>query len=186
MKLKTFSPGDVAGKKVIVRVDFNVPLASDGSVSDTTRINAHIPLIRELSGAGASVALCSHLGRPKGQVNPKYSLKPVADKLRELSGLDVSFVSDCVGDPVSGAVGSLAPGGVLVLENLRFYEQEEKNDSDFAKRLASPFEVFVMDAFSASHRAHASTRAIVDFLPSFAGPLLIREIEMLSAARDNP
>jgi phosphoglycerate kinase len=186
LKLRTFSPGDVAGKKALVRVDFNVPLTGDGRVSDDTRINAHIPLITELSGAGARVALCSHLGRPKGQANPKYTLKPVADELARLMGREVAFASDCVGDDVAGAVNALAPGGVIVLENLRFHAEEEKNDAGFAKRLAAPFDAFIMDAFSAAHRAHASTRAIVDCLPSFAGPLLIREIQMLGETRDNP
>jgi phosphoglycerate kinase len=186
LKLKTFETRDVAGKKVLVRVDFNVPLTGDGKVSDVTRIKAHIPLIDELSKAGAKVGLCSHLGRPKGQVNPKYSLKPVAEELEKTIGQKITFVSDCVGAVASSAIESLAPGGIAVLENLRFYAEEEKNDAAFAKKLASPFEVFIMDAFSAAHRAHASTRAIVDCLPSFAGPLLIREIEILGETRDNP
>ncbi|MDR1916148.1 MAG: phosphoglycerate kinase [Synergistaceae bacterium] len=186
MKLKTFSPSDVSGKKVLVRVDFNVPLSADGHVSDATRINAHAPLIGELSSLGAKIALCSHLGRPKGSVAPKYSLKPVADALSEIIHKKVSFVQDCIGAPVSAAVDSMSPGDVILLENLRFYPDVEKNDSSFAKKLAAPFEVFIMDAFSAAHRAHASTRAVVDFLPSYAGPLVIREIDMLSTARDNP
>ncbi|MDR0653480.1 MAG: phosphoglycerate kinase [Synergistaceae bacterium] len=186
MKLKTFQAGDVAGKRVLVRVDFNVPFTGDGKVSDATRIKAHVPLIEELSKAGAKVALCSHLGRPKGQVNPKYSLKPVAEELESIIGKKVVFVSDCVGPAVSSAIESLVPGGIAVLENLRFYAEEEKNDAAFAQKLASPFEVFIMDAFSAAHRAHASTRAVVDYLPSFAGPLLIKEIEILSETRDNP
>ncbi|GHV53789.1 phosphoglycerate kinase [Synergistales bacterium] len=186
MKLKTFTKNDIAGKKVLVRVDFNVPLTSDGHVSDDTRINAHVPLIKELSEAGAKVALSSHLGRPKGAPAAKYSLKPVAEELAKVLGKKVDFAEDCVGDAAEKAAGALAPGGIVVLENLRFHAEEEKNDAAFAKSLAAPFEVFVMDAFSAAHRAHASTRAVVDYLPSFAGPLLIREIEMLSAARDNP
>jgi phosphoglycerate kinase len=186
LKLRTFSPQDVAGKKVLVRVDFNVPLTPDGKVADDTRINAHAPLIGELSKEGARVALCSHLGRPKGQVNPKYSLRPVADELAKVTGIKVEFASDCISEDVPSILNGLKPGEVAVLENLRFYAEEEKNDAAFAKKLAAPFEVFIMDAFSAAHRAHASTRAVVDFLPSFAGPLLIREIEMLGAARDNP
>ena len=189
MKLKTFGKGDVAGRKVLVRVDFNVPLNSDGSVSDDTRIEAHVPLIRQLSEAGARVALCSHLGRPKGQAVAKYSLKPVADELAKIMGTGgpkIAFAPDCIGDTASEAVAKLGPGDVLVLENLRFHSGEEKNDTAFAQKLAAPFDVFVMDAFSAAHRAHASTRAIVEFLPSYAGPLLIREIEMLSEVRDNP
>ncbi|MDR1580341.1 MAG: phosphoglycerate kinase [Synergistaceae bacterium] len=186
MKLKTFQPEDIAGKRVLVRVDFNVPLTGDGKVSDSTRIKAHVPLIEELSKAEAKIALCSHLGRPKGQVNPKYSLKPIAEELEGIIGKKVAFTSDCVGTAVSSAIESIQPGGLAVLENLRFYAEEEKNDAAFAKKLASPFEVFIMDAFSAAHRAHASTRAVVDCLPSFAGPLLIREIEILSETRDNP
>jgi phosphoglycerate kinase len=186
LKLKTFQPEDIAGKRVLVRVDFNVPLTGDGKVSDSTRIKAHVPLIEELSKAEAKIALCSHLGRPKGQVNPKYSLKPIAEELEGIIGKKVAFTSDCVGTAVSSAIESIQPGGLAVLENLRFYAEEEKNDAAFAKKLASPFEVFIMDAFSAAHRAHASTRAVVDCLPSFAGPLLIREIEILSETRDNP
>lgn len=185
MKLKTYERSDIADKKVLVRVDFNVPMA-DGHVSDDTRIEAHVPLIRDLTAGGARVALCSHLGRPKGQRVDKYSLRPVAERLAELTGIKAAFASDCVGDEVSSAMSSMSPGDVVVLENLRFYAEEEKNDDAFAKKLAAPFDVFIMDAFSAAHRAHASTRAVVDHLKSFAGPLLIREIEMLSAARDEP
>jgi phosphoglycerate kinase len=186
LKLRTFGKGDIAGKKVLVRVDFNVPLFANGEVADDTRINAHVPLIKELSEAGARVALISHLGRPKGAPVPKYSLKPVAEELSSVLGRDIAFAADCVGDAVKNAVNALPPGGVVLLENLRFHAEEEKNDAAFAKVLASPFDVFIMDAFSASHRAHASTKAVTDNLPSFAGPLLIREIEMLSAVRDNP
>jgi phosphoglycerate kinase len=186
LKLKTFAQGDIKGKKVLVRVDFNVPLSTDGRVSDSTRINAHIPLIKELSGSGARTALISHLGRPNGVPTPKYSLKPVAEELASSIGKRVDFAPDCVGDEAARSVNSLQPGGIVVLENLRYHAEEEKNDAGFAKRLAAPFDVFIMDAFSAAHRAHASTRAVTDCLPSFAGPLLIREIEMLSAARDNP
>jgi phosphoglycerate kinase len=186
VRLKTFSNNDISGKKVLVRVDFNVPLAKDGSVADATRIRAHMPLIGELASAGAKISLCSHLGRPKGQVVSKYSLKPVADELGRMTGRRIIFFDDCVGDGVPGTVESMSPGDILVLENLRFHPDEEENGDDFAKRLAAPFDVFVMDAFSAAHRAHASTRAIVDHIESFAGPLLIREIEMLSEARDNP
>lgn len=186
MKLKTFTESDVAGKKVLARVDFNVPLTPEGEVADVTRIEAHIPLIRDLISKGARVALCSHLGRPKGAVVAKYSLMPVARKLAEILGKEVAFADDCVGEEAKKAVDVLPEGGIVVLENLRFHSEEEKNDAAFAKQLAAPFDVFVMDAFSAAHRAHASTRAIVDDLPSFAGPLLIREIEMLSEARDNP
>ncbi|MDO4987447.1 MAG: phosphoglycerate kinase [Synergistes sp.] len=185
MQLKTFSQSDIAGKKVVVRVDFNVPLA-DGKVSDDTRILAHIPTITALLDAGADVALISHLGRPKGERNMKYSLEPVCARLAELTGWNVKFVPDCIGKKVSDAVTEWKKGEILLLENLRFYSEEEKNDKEFAKALAADFDAFVMDAFSASHRAHASTRAITEFVPSYSGMLINREITMLSAARDNP
>jgi len=185
MKLKTFSPADVAGKKVLVRVDFNVPLA-DGKVSDDTRIEAHLPTLRALMDAGANVSLVSHLGRPKGEKNIKYTLEPVGKELARLTGWNVRFVSDCIGPDVARAVASQAAGEILLLENVRFYPEEEKNDAVFAAKLAEPYDLFVMDAFSAAHRAHASTRAVADILPAYAGLLIVREIEMLSAARDNP
>jgi phosphoglycerate kinase len=186
LRLKTFAKTDITGKKVLVRVDFNVPLSPDGKVADDTRIKAHVPLIKELREAGARVALISHLGRPKGTPVAKYSLRPVAEELSSVLGNKAAFAEDCVGATAQDAVDSLPPGGVVLLENLRFHAEEEKNDAGFAKALAAPFDVFVMDAFSAAHRAHASTKAVTDCLPSFAGPLLIREIEMLSAVRDNP
>lgn len=185
MRLKTFSPADVSGKKVLVRVDFNVPLA-DGRVSDDTRIKAHLATLTALRDAGAKIALVSHLGRPKGTVNLKYTLEPVGDELAKLTGWPVRFVSDCVGEKVDEAVASWKEGEVLLLENVRFHPEEEKNDMEFARRLTKNFDVFVMDAFSASHRAHASTRAAAEILPSYSGKLIEREITMLSAARDEP
>lgn len=169
-----------------MRVDFNVPLTQEGAVADKTRLEAHIPLVRELVAAGARVALISHFGRPKGEVVAKYSLAPIAAALSDLMKKKITFVPACVGEEVAKAMEKASTGDVLLLENLRFHPGEEKNDRDFARKLALPFDVFVMDAFSASHRAHASTRGIVDFLPSFAGPLLLREIDRLSQARDNP
>lgn len=186
MKLKTFERHDVEGKRVLVRVDFNVPMTADGKVADDTRIEAHLQLIKTLMDHEAKMILCSHLGRPKGQPVAKYSLRPVADRLAKLLDKEVRFVDDCIGEEAARASASLPASGILMLENLRFHAEEEKNDAEFAKRLAANADVFIMDAFSAAHRAHASTRAVVDYLPSFAGPLLIREIEMLSAARDNP
>ena len=185
MRLKTFSPSDVAGKKVLVRVDFNVPLA-EGRVSDDTRIKAHLPTLTALRDAGAKIALVSHLGRPKGTVNLKYTLEPVGEELAELTGWPVRFVPDCIGEKVDEAVADWKDGEVLLLENVRFYPEEEKNDMEFAKKLVKDFDVFVMDAFSAAHRAHASTRAAAELLPSFSGKLIDREITMLSAARDEP
>ena len=185
MRLKTFSPSDVVGKKVLVRVDFNVPLA-DGRVSDDTRIKAHLPTLTALRDAGAKIALVSHLGRPKGTVNLKYTLEPVGEELAKLTGWPVRFVSDCIGEKVDEAVADWKDGEVLLLENVRFHPEEEKNDMEFAKKLVKNFDVFVMDAFSAAHRAHASTRAAAELIPSFSGKLIDREITMLSAARDEP
>lgn len=185
MQLKTFSPGDVAGKKVLVRVDFNVPLA-DGKVSDDTRIKAHLPMLKALRSAGAKIALISHLGRPKGKADLKYTLRPVGDELAGITGWNVRFVPDCIGDEVKNAVRNWENNDILLLENVRFYPEEEANDAGFAKKLAENFDVFVMDAFSAAHRAHASTRAVAEILPSYAGPLIAKEMEMLSQARDEP
>ena len=185
MELKTFSAADVAGKKVLVRVDFNVPMA-DGKVTDDTRIRAHLPTLSALKSAGARIALVSHLGRPKGKRDLKYTLSPVGDELAKITGWNVSFVSDCIGAEVKKAAEQWNGDEILLLENVRFYAEEEKNDAAFAKKLAENFEVFVMDAFSAAHRAHASTRAAAGILPSFAGLLVVKEIEMLSMARDNP
>ena len=185
MRLKTFKPEDVSGKKVLVRVDFNVPM-EEGKVTDVTRINAHVPTIKALLEAGAKVTLISHLGRPKGTFNLKYTLAPVAEELAKISGWKVTFIDDCIGEKVASALFAQTQDEILLLENVRFYAEEEKNDLAFAKKLTENFEVFVMDAFSASHRAHASTRAAAELLPSFSGELILKEIKMLSTARDNP
>ena len=166
-------------------MDFNVPLAN-GRVSDDTRIKAHLPTLTALREAGAKIALVSHLGRPKGTVNLKYTLEPVGEELAKLTGWPVRFVSDCIGEKVDEAVADWKDGEVLLLENVRFHPEEEKNDMEFAKKLVKNFDVFVMDAFSAAHRAHASTRAAAELIPSFSGKLIDREITMLSAARDEP
>ncbi|MDY9921962.1 MAG: phosphoglycerate kinase [Synergistota bacterium] len=184
MKLKTFLPDDIIGKKVLVRVDFNVPLA-DGKVADATRICAHLPTLRALKAAGAKVALISHLGRPKGKADPKYSLEPVGEELAKITGWDVRFVPECIGPDVQKASAEWGKE-VLLLENVRFHPEEEKNDMEFAKKLAENFDIFVMDAFSAAHRAHSSTRAVAEVLPSFAGLLIVKETEMLGAVRDDP
>ncbi len=184
MKLKTFLPGDVTGKKVLVRVDFNVPLA-DGKVADPTRICAHLPTLRALKAAGAKVALISHLGRPKGTADMKYSLKPVGEELANITGWDVRFVPECIGPDVEKATSDWG-NEVLLLENVRFHPEEEKNSMEFAKKLAENFDLFVMDAFSAAHRAHSSTKAITEVLPSFAGLLMVKETDMLGAVRDDP
>lgn len=185
MKLRIPDPKDVSGKKALVRVDFNVPM-KDGVVTDDTRIKAHLDTLTFLRNSGAHLALVSHLGRPKEGRDPQFSLKPVAEHLKALTGWKVTFIPDCIGEEVTRAVASQQQEEVLVLENVRFYKGETKNDPDFAKELAKPFEVFVMDAFSAAHRAHASTRGVVDYLTSFAGFLIKREIDSLSFVRDNP
>lgn len=184
MKLKTFLPGDITGKKVLVRVDFNVPL-DNGKVADITRICAHLPTLRALKAAGAKVALVSHFGRPKGKVDPTYSLEPVGEELEKITGWDVRFIPECIGPGVRKACEEWG-NEVLLLENVRFHAEEEKNDMVFAQKLAENFDVFVMDAFSAAHRAHSSTRAVAEILPSFAGLLIVKETEMLGAVRDDP
>ncbi|MFA0887541.1 MAG: phosphoglycerate kinase [Synergistales bacterium] len=185
MKLKGLPEKGLKGKRVLVRVDFNVPLR-EGVVADDMRILSHLETIRRLLEAGAGITLVSHLGRPKGKVSPEFSLKPVTYRFAELTGWDVGFVEECIGPVVEDAVSAVRPGTILVLENVRFHPEEEKNDPDFACALAKPFDAFVMDAFSASHRAHASTQGITAFLPSYAGNLLCREVEILGQVRDHP
>ena len=185
MPLRIPEAKDVAGKKVLVRVDFNVPM-KDGTVTDDTRIKAHLETLKFLRDSGAFISLVSHLGRPKEGRDPEFSLKPVADHLGNVTGWKVRFVPDCIGVAVEEAVASQSQDEILVLENVRFYKEETKNDPSFAKKLARPFEVFVMDAFSAAHRAHASTRGVADYLKPFAGFLVKKEIEALSVVRDNP
>lgn len=176
---------DVKGKKVLVRVDFNVPL-KDGGVGDDTRIRAAIPTIQYLLDNGAAVILCSHLGRPKGGPEAKYSLKPVADYLATLLKRPVAFAADCIGPLAEAAAKVLKPGDVLVLENTRFHPEEEKNDMGMAKQLASLADLFVNDAFGTAHRAHASTEGVTHFLPSVAGFLLEKEIKYLGQAIADP
>ena len=185
MKLRLFSHQDVAGKNVLLRVDFNVPV-KNGEVGDLTRILAHRDTISTLLKADARVALCSHLGRPKGKKVPEMSLALVAAAAEKALGHPVSFCGECIGPEVEAALASLTPGTLLLLENLRFHPEEQENDAGFARSLASPFDVFVMDAFSAAHRADASTSAIMDILPSFSGFLLEREVNMLSAVSEIP
>lgn len=154
----------VAGKRVLVRVDFNVPLTEAGQVSDDTRIVAALPTIHYLVENQAKVILMSHLGRPKGKVDLKYSLQPVATRLSELLGRPVAFASDCVGEVANAAVAQMSTGEVLLLENLRFHAEEEKNEAGFAKQLAALGDVYVNDAFGTAHRAHASTEGITHYL----------------------
>ena len=186
MKLKTFTPADVAGKKVLMRVDFNVPF-KNGKVTDNARILAHTSTLKKLLDAGAKVALVSHFGRPKGKVDPAYSLSQIVPDIEKAYNLKVVFVDDCVGDKVAAAVDALKPGEIVVLENSRYHPEEQKNDPDFSKKMAAPFDVFVMDAFSASHRADCSTCGVIPFVKAaFAGDLLSREGDMLGAVSENP
>ena len=176
---------DVKGKKVLVRVDFNVPI-KDGKITDDTRIRAALPTINYLINQGAVLILCSHLGRPKDEPDPAYSMKPVAEYLGELLNKKVAFVEDCIGPKAEAAAAALKPGDVLVLENTRFHKEEKKNDPEMARQLASLADVFVNDAFGSAHRAHASTEGVTKFLPSVAGFLLEKEIQYLDQAIENP
>ena len=184
-KLKTTDGIDVHGKRVLVRADLNVPVHG-GEVTDVTRLERLVPGLLDLANRGARVVVISHFGRPKGSPSPEFSLKPVAAKLAELLGKPVAFVEDCVGPKAQAAVNALAPGQIVVLENLRFHKGEEKNDPEFAKELASLGDIYVDDAFSSAHRAHASTEGITHHLPSYAGPLMMAEIEALRSALDHP
>lgn len=183
-KLKTIDGIDVAGKRVIVRADLNVPL-KDGRVTDATRIERVVPGLKALAARGAKVVVISHFGRPKG-ADPELSLKPVAEALQKLIGHPVVFGEDCIGERAQAAVNSLNDGGIAVLENLRFHKGEEKNDPEFAAQLAKLGDMFVEDAFSCAHRAHASTEGLTHHLPSYAGPLLMEEINALRTALEKP
>jgi phosphoglycerate kinase len=185
MAKQTIYDIDPAGKRVLVRVDFNVPI-EDGQIRDKTRILASLPTIRYLLNKGAKVILCSHLGRPKGAPDAKYSLKPVAIALADLLGQPVAFAEDCVGPKAEAAADQLRPGQVLLLENLRFHAEEEKNDPEFSRALAGLADLYVNDAFGSAHRAHASTEGVTKFLPAVAGLLLSKEIEVLGEALNNP
>jgi len=183
--IRRLQDGEISGKRVLVRVDFNVPM--DGPrVSDDTRLRAALPTIAFLREAGAKVILAAHFGRPRGKRDPQMSLAPVATPLSELIGADVKFVSDCIGEDAEAAASRLAPGGVLLLENTRFHPGEEANDPAFAQALARLADVYVNDAFSAAHRAHASTEGVARLLPAYAGLALQREIDHLAAVLDNP
>jgi len=185
MALRTLDGLDVADRRVLVRADLNVPVR-DGKITDLTRIERLSPTVRELAAKGAKVIVCSHFERPKGKRVPAMSLRPVATALGEVLGQRVRFAEDCIGLPAQQSVERMARGDVLVLENTRFHPGEEANDPEFAKKLASLADLYVNDAFSAAHRAHASTEGVAHLLPSYAGRLMQAELEALHAALDKP
>ena len=179
--------GELKGKKVFIRVDFNVPLDDNQNITEDTRIRAVLPTINYVLDAGATVVLASHMGRPKGERNPIYSMAPAAKRLSRFLAKDVRLAPDCIGEDVTRMVSALHPGDVLMLENVRFYEGEEKNDENFAKALANGCDIYINDAFAVSHRAHASVEAITRFFPiAAAGFLLKKEINFFEKAMDNP
>ena len=175
----------VAGKKVLVRCDFNVPM-KDGVITSDKRIVEALPTIKYLLSQGAKVILCSHMGKPKGQVNPKYSLAPVAAKLTELLGKEVKLAADTIGPDAKAKAAAVGEGEAILLENVRFDIREEKNDPEFSKELASMAEIFVNDAFGTAHRAHASTAGVADYLPAVCGYLIEKEISVMGKALENP
>ncbi len=185
MILQTIRDYDFSGKKALVRVDFNVPL-KDGIVTDDTRIRAALPTIRYILEAGGSVVVMSHFGRPKGKKNPEFSMAPIAKEFASLLGRPVKLASDVIGDEVTGEVKSLNSGEVLLLENVRFYPGEEKNDPEFAKQLSLFGDVYVNDAFGTAHRAHASTAGVAEYLPSYAGFLIEKEVKFMAPLLENP
>ncbi|HYE83506.1 MAG TPA: phosphoglycerate kinase [Clostridia bacterium] len=183
---KSIQDIDVKGKKVLVRVDFNVPIDESGSITDDRRIREALPTIKYLREHNARVILMSHLGRPKGKFNAKYSLKPVAERLSEKLGADVRLAGDVIGDEVQAMADSLKEGDVMLLENVRFYEEEEKNDKEFSKKLAAIGDIYVNDAFGTAHRAHATTAGIADYLPSAIGFLIKKELDIMGKALTKP
>lgn len=185
MKLNTIRDYDFNGKRVVIRVDFNVPV-KDGVVTDDTRIKAALPTINYLLDHGASLVVMSHFGRPKGKKNPEFSMAPIAKKFQEDLGKKVTLAPDVIGPEVEKEVKSLKKGDVLLLENVRFYPQEEANDPEFAKTLASYGDVYVNDAFGTAHRAHASTEGVAHYLPSFAGLLIEKEVKFMAPLLENP
>ena len=183
----SLTEADISGKKVLVRADFNVPLDDNGNITDNTRIKAALPTIKDLTGKGGKVILCSHMGRPKGEVKEELRLTPVAKRLSELLGQEVIKCDDCIGDEVASTVNGMSNGQVVLLENLRFHSEETNNDPEFAKQLASNADLYVNEAFGTAHRAHASTEGVTKYLsPSVAGYLIEKELDYLQDAVDNP
>lgn len=185
--IANLSAADLSGKRVLVRVDFNVPLDEQGNITDDTRIRAALPTIQDLTSKGAKVILTSHFGRPKGKVVDSMRLTPVANRLSELLGQPVTKTNDCIGDEVASAVAGMQNGQVALLENVRFYGEEEANDPEFSKKLAAVADLYVNDAFGTAHRAHASTEGVTHYLkPSVAGYLIEKELQYLQNAIENP
>ncbi|MBE6764693.1 MAG: phosphoglycerate kinase [Ruminococcaceae bacterium] len=183
---KTVEDIDVAGKRVLVRCDFNVPFDSEGNISDPKRINEALKTIKYLLDNNAKVILCSHLGRPKGEFNMKYSLKPVADYLTNALGFEVKIADDVIGESAKALAASVEEGKAVMIENVRFHKEEEKNDAEFSKALASLAEIYVNDAFGTAHRAHASTAGVADYLPAVCGYLIQKEIAVMGGALTEP
>lgn len=177
---------DVAGKKVFIRVDYNVPMDKAGNITEDTRIRATLPTLKHLLGQNAAIIIASHLGRPKGTVVPEFSLAPVAERLSTLIGKEVIVAPDCVGPEVETLAKNLKPGQILMLENLRYHKEEEKNDPEFSRQLANLADVAVNDAFGVSHRAHASVEGITKYLPAVAGFLMEKEIQFVGQTVANP
>ena len=186
MNKKTVKDIDLQGKKVFVRCDFNVPLDENGNITDNRRIVAALPTIKYLLDQNCKIILASHLGRPKGEVNPKFSLKPVANELSKLLGKEVKLAEDVVGPSAKELTSNVKEGEIVLLENVRFDAREEKNDESLSKEFASMAEIFVNDAFGTAHRAHSSTAGIADFLPAVSGFLIEKELEFLGSALENP
>ena len=183
----SLTEADVSGKRVLVRADFNVPLDDNGTITDETRIRAALPTIKDLTGKGGKVILCSHMGRPKGEVKEELRLTTVAKRLSQLLGQEVVKTDDCVGDAVASTVSAMKNGDVILLENLRFHNEETSNDPEFAKQLAANADLYVNEAFGTAHRAHASTEGVTKYLsPSVAGYLIEKELDYLQDAVDNP
>ena len=187
MNKKTVKDIDVNGKKVLVRCDFNVPIDSEtGKITDNRRIRAALPTIQYLLDHNAKVILCSHLGRPKGEFNLKYSLKPVAEELSKLLNKDVKLAKDVIGESAKELTSNMKEGDIVLLENVRFHKEEEQNAPEYSKALASMAEIYVNDAFGTAHRAHSSTTGVADYLPAVSGFLIEKELEFLGGALENP
>ena len=185
MVLNTIKEADLKGKRVVIRVDFNVPV-KEGVVKDATRIKAALPTIKYILDEGASLVVMSHFGRPKGQKNPDFSMAPIAKEFEKLLGRPVKLAKDVIGPEVEAEVKALKPGEVLLLENVRFYKEEEGNDPEFAKTLASYGDIYCNDAFGTAHRAHASTEGVAHYLPSYAGFLIEKEVKFMAPLLENP